>query len=136
MKTSRGFTIIELLVVIAIIAVLAAVVMVNVTSYINKGKDAAMKANMATITTAAAAFYDTNSNSTYTGLGSDSSYAAAVAAIESANGASNNVTDEIIAGAYCVETPLLGGGEWCVDSTGYVGATAVCDATTADCAAD
>ena len=36
--SKKGFTIIELLVVIAIIAVLAAIVLVNVTKYINKGK--------------------------------------------------------------------------------------------------
>ena len=48
-KFSKGFTIIELIVVIAIIAVLAGIVLVNVTSYINKGKDAAVIANMRTI---------------------------------------------------------------------------------------
>ena len=46
MQKSKGFTIIELLVVIAIIAVLAAIVLVNVTQYINKGKDAAIKGNL------------------------------------------------------------------------------------------
>ena len=38
---SKGFTIIELLVVVAIIAVLTGIVLVNVTSYITKGRDAA-----------------------------------------------------------------------------------------------
>ncbi|MGH7238408.1 MAG: prepilin-type N-terminal cleavage/methylation domain-containing protein, partial [Candidatus Saccharimonadales bacterium] len=37
-KSSPGFTIVELLVVIAIIAVLAAIVLVNVTSYVAKSK--------------------------------------------------------------------------------------------------
>lgn len=45
----KGFTIIELIVVIAIIAILASVVMVNVTQYINKSKDASIKANMDSI---------------------------------------------------------------------------------------
>ena len=63
MKTSKGFTIIELLVVIAIIAVLAAVVLVNVTQYISKGKDAAAKGNMATLLTNGAVYYDTHSDS-------------------------------------------------------------------------
>lgn len=132
MKTSKGFTIIELLVVIAIIAVLAAVVMVNVTSYISKGKDAAIKANLAQIATAAAVFYD--NNSTYTGVLADTSVAAAEAAITSAGG---TITDEVSTGvagaAYCVASTLKVSGSWCVDSTGYAGATANCDAATATC---
>ena len=43
---SKGFTIIELIVVIAIIAVLAGIVLVNVTQYINKSKDASIEADM------------------------------------------------------------------------------------------
>ena len=43
MNKSKGFTIIELIVVIAIIAILAAIVMDNVTQYINKSKDASIK---------------------------------------------------------------------------------------------
>lgn len=40
----RGFTIIELIVVIAVIAVLASIVLVSVTQYIQKSKDARLKA--------------------------------------------------------------------------------------------
>ena len=58
MQNKKGFTIIELLVVIAIIAVLAAVVLVNVTGYINKGKDAAAKGNLATLLINGALYYD------------------------------------------------------------------------------
>jgi Tfp pilus assembly protein PilE len=134
MNKNKGFTIIELIVVIAIIAVLAAIVLVNVTQYIAKGKDASIKGNMASIATIAAAYYDNNTSS-YTGLGSDAAYAAGIVAIDDANG-SGTVTDEIISGAYCVESTLNAGGSWCVDSTGYKGSTAECDATTADCAAD
>lgn len=50
-KFNRGFTIIELVVVIAIIATLAAIVLINVTGYINKGKDAARKEDMHTYQT-------------------------------------------------------------------------------------
>src|SRR5438132_2045060 len=69
-KQSKGFTIIELLVVIAIIAVLAAIVLVNVTQYIAKGKDAAAQGNLATMLTNGAVFYDdtTAGNSTYVGF--------------------------------------------------------------------
>ena len=62
MNKQKGFTIIELLVVVAIIAVLAAIVLVNVTSYITKGKDAAARGNLATALTNAAVYYDTNGN--------------------------------------------------------------------------
>ena len=39
MNKQKGFTIIELIVVIAIIAILAAIVLFNVTTYLNKGRD-------------------------------------------------------------------------------------------------
>jgi len=132
MTKSKGFTIIELIVVIAIIAVLASVVLVNVTSYINKGKDSAIKGNMASAMTTAAGYYDTNSN--YTSLATaDTTYAAVLTAM---GGAGGTVTHYEIATAYCLQSTLLGGGSWCVDSTGYKGSTANCDLTTADCAAD
>ena len=58
MQNKKGFTIIELLVVIAIIAVLAAVVLVNVTQYISKGKDAAAKGNLSSLMTSGAVYYE------------------------------------------------------------------------------
>ena len=61
-KPLTGFTIIELLIVIAIIGVLAAIVLINVTGYINKGKDAAAKGDMSTLFTNAITFYNDNSN--------------------------------------------------------------------------
>ena len=64
----KGFTIIELLVVVAIIAVLAAIVLVNVTAYINQGKNAAIKGNLATVLTNGAVFYDTNGNYNTSGI--------------------------------------------------------------------
>jgi prepilin-type N-terminal cleavage/methylation domain-containing protein len=49
MNKSKGFTIIELIVVIAIIAILASIVLVNVTSYINKAKDSAVRSDIASV---------------------------------------------------------------------------------------
>lgn len=64
MLKSKGFTIIELLVVVAIIAVLTGIVLVNVTSYISKGRDAAAQGNLSSMLTNGAVFYDTTSSFT------------------------------------------------------------------------
>ena len=65
-----GFTIIELIVVIAIIAVLSAIVMVNVTNYIAKSKDTATKGNMHSMVVNSIKYYDV-SVPIYVGLCSD-----------------------------------------------------------------
>ena len=119
MNKSKGFTIIELIVVIAIIAVLAAIVLVNVTSYINKGKDAAIKGNMAQMATQAATIYaETGSYST---LETQPNFVSAVSAITNANSAPLVGVTAITYAAYCVEATLKDATIWCVDSTGYVG---------------
>ena len=70
-------------VLVAIIAVLSAIVLVNVTSYITKGKDSAAKGNLASMQVAAATYYDTNSN--YTGWLTSSDYVKISAALTAAN---------------------------------------------------
>ncbi|MEK7124259.1 MAG: prepilin-type N-terminal cleavage/methylation domain-containing protein [Patescibacteria group bacterium] len=134
-KNSKGFTIIELLVVVAIIAVLAAIVLVNVTQYINQGKNAAIKGNMTTILTNAAVYYDTNNH--YGGFSASSGYTAPAAAADSANGASPAAvfgcdkaacafTDAPTRWCSCITllTTSTDSGQFCVDSSGYKGATA------------
>ena len=81
-KLLKGFTIIELVVVIAIIAVLSAIVMVNVTSYIAKSKDSAIKGNMRSMAVDSIKYYDV-SLPTYVGLCQDtaSGFASAYGAI-------------------------------------------------------
>lgn len=130
MKNQKGFTIIELIVVIAIIAVLAAIVLVNVTSYIAKSRDAAIKGNLATIMTNAAVYFDEQNPTTYVGFTADSTYTQPAAAIDDAG---NPVTANETSTAFCAQTTLNDGTTWCVDSTGYKGATANCDAVSADC---
>jgi prepilin-type N-terminal cleavage/methylation domain-containing protein len=71
-KPLAGFTIIELLVVIAIIGVLAAIVLINVTRYIDKGKDAAAKGDMATLLTNAITFY--NEKNSFENIKTDDDY--------------------------------------------------------------
>ncbi len=126
MKKSKGFTIIELLVVVAIIAVLASIVLVNVTSYIAKGKDAAIKGNLATIRTNAAVYYDEQTPSTYVGFttaacaSGNSGFTGPKAAIVSSGGTVDCAA--ATSSAWCAKSTLNVGGSWCVDSTGYSGA--------------
>ena len=121
MKTSKGFTIIELLVVVAIIAVLTGIVLVNVTSYINKGKDASVQGNLSTVLTNASVFYDTNGS--YTGNCASANVAAALAAADKAfdgNATANEVTDcneTASAWAACGQLKVTDS-YFCVDSTG------------------
>ncbi|MCX6721018.1 MAG: prepilin-type N-terminal cleavage/methylation domain-containing protein [Candidatus Staskawiczbacteria bacterium] len=62
MSKNKGFTIIELVVVIAIIAILAAIVIVNVSSYIAQAKDAVIKAEMSSLVTMGANYYADHGN--------------------------------------------------------------------------
>ena len=58
-SAQKGFTLIELLVVISILGVLAAVVILNVTKYMNKGKTQAGQTELANVQTAVSAYmYD------------------------------------------------------------------------------
>jgi prepilin-type N-terminal cleavage/methylation domain-containing protein len=136
MNKQKGFTIIELIVVIAIIAVLAAIVLVNVTQYIAKSRDAAIKGNMATIATNAAVWFDNQTTATFAGFTSDPTYITPAAAMTSAGATLIAPQTTATGSAFCVEAVLNDTTTWCVDSTGYKGATADCDSATADCAAD
>jgi len=117
-----GFTIIELLVVIAIIAVLASIVLVNVTQYINKGKDAAIQGNMSSIMTNAAVINDNTGN--YLTACTDATNAAAITAAKTAYGnATGNTADCNVvattgtAWAACSQLKVSDA-YFCVDSTG------------------
>jgi len=128
MRNQKGFTIIELIVVIAIIAVLAAIVLVNVTQYVAKGKNSAIKGNMASLMTNAATYFDENpgktgsdfvGNSTV-GCGTNSPIKNAV------TGAGGNLVcyGSTDSESWCATSSLLGNESaqsWCVDSTGYKG---------------
>lgn len=121
MNKQKGFTIIELIVVIAIIAVLAAIVLVNVTSYIAKGKDSAIKSNLGTIKTNAAAYYDQQTTPTYVNFVNSIMYTNPATAINQAGapvyGEYENQT------SFCAYANLASTStsQWCVDSTGYSG---------------
>ena len=133
-KKSKGFTIIELLVVVAIIAVLAAIVLVNVTGYINQGKNAAIKGNLSTILTNGAVYYDTNGN--YTNFCTNAYVTAPAAAISSSGG---TAVSFCATSAWCACSTLktttaeVAGSTFCVDSTGYKKVTQNAGACAARC---
>lgn len=143
MQNQKGFTIIELIVVIAIIAVLAGIVLVNVTSYINKGKDAAIKGNLASLLTDAAPIFDTYG--TYTNSAANSvcgtggpwatSILPALTAAGSTTTSCANTSDKWCA---CASLKNVAANQFCVDSTGYKKETASntcaqCNATNYAC---
>jgi prepilin-type N-terminal cleavage/methylation domain-containing protein len=130
MKNIKGFTIIELIVVIAIIAVLAGIVLVNVTQYINKGKDAAIKADLANLITQSTVYFSDPVNSGKKGndfIASPSAQSIMSAAGDidpsvGALGGSITKTDWV----YCqyLTTP---GKRYCVDSRGNKKEVTDCD---------
>ena len=126
---SRGFTLIELLVVIAIIGVLSAVVLASLNTARSKGNDAAIKSNLATISTQAELYYDSNSNSYGTASActtagtfvAEATIAQAISQIDSANGSGGLVTCGSSGSAYMVSSARPSGqasAYWCIDSTG------------------
>jgi prepilin-type N-terminal cleavage/methylation domain-containing protein len=128
MNKQKGFTIIELVVVIAIIAILASIVLVNVTTYINRAKDGAAVENMHALQTAAIAFAGSQSSPNYNGVKSDTEYSRVATAIGlnytltdtcTTEAACNTSTDL----AWCASIVKVGGAVYCVDSTRKVGSS-------------
>ncbi len=131
MKNNKGFTLIELLVVIAIIGILASVVLASLGSARNKGKDAAVKSQMANMRAQAELYSQANTGTgTAAGYGTASLCSAGMFNTGTDN-LSNLVSGLTTAGAtgvVCGSTPTLwsvgatlpssSSSYWCVDSTG------------------
>ena len=129
MNKQKGFTIIELIVVIAIIAVLAGIVLVNVTQYINKGKDAAIEGNLSSAMTDAAIYFDSSiSNSSSLCANTTSGFATAYNAATALNvlpaSGTHNCTGDSSSTVWMAYSQLNNKGSctttawFCVDSRG------------------
>jgi prepilin-type N-terminal cleavage/methylation domain-containing protein len=132
MQKQKGFTIIELIVVVAIIAVLAAIVLVNVTSYINKGKDAAIQGNLSSLVSRGVAYFENSAlgNGAYNTFCTHASGGAPIKlAVEATNLGGAFVCNCNTGGNACTATStkwcacstlkVSSGNTFCVDSTGY-----------------
>lgn len=127
---ARGFTLLELLVVIAIIGVLSSIVLASLNSARDKGNDVGVKANLATVVSQSALYYEQNTNSygdDNTGGGSsctaadtlfeDTTIASAVAKADADNG-TRPVRCTSTGTTFLVAAQMTNGNYWCVDSTG------------------
>ena len=147
MNKNKGFTLIELLVVIAIIGILASVVLASLSSARNKGKDTAVKSQLASMRAQAELYYSTNQDSYlgictaattvngFAGAAGDASgpglikatqeavgVVAAVQVAATDGGGTDKITCHDAADSWVVEAPLVAStvatDMYCVDATG------------------
>ena len=130
-----GFTIIELIIVITIIAILAAIVLVNVSSYMNKGKNSKIESDVANMALGENLCYYSSSLVTpsYIGCSATAKYVSQSLATDiiNLNGGTPPVIKETDM-AYCISAPLASGSLYiCTDSTGatLLTSTSICQTT-------
>jgi prepilin-type N-terminal cleavage/methylation domain-containing protein len=123
----KGFTLIELLVVIAIIGILSSVVLASLNTARNKGNDAKVKAQLASLRASAEVYYDNQTPNSYgitastctTGMFADAVVSPYLSATNLPSGATPTCQATATAYAVSITLPGVGGtNSWCVDSTG------------------
>lgn len=120
----EGFTLVELLVVISIVAILSAIAIVNLNTARNKGRNAAVKANLVTLYSAAELYYDNKGD--YDGFCDDVSIRGVTTSIQNINnfGCAEDVNPKACvdcdddADAWIVFGRLYDGKWFCVDGLG------------------
>ncbi|MCX6720931.1 MAG: prepilin-type N-terminal cleavage/methylation domain-containing protein [Candidatus Staskawiczbacteria bacterium] len=121
-SNKKGFTIIELLVAVAIIAILAVIIMVSVTTYINGAKVAKIKSDFVNIAFGMSGCFATTG--TYSGCITNPAYVSDKLRSDVVDQGGAIVITESPTTAYCAGSVLPGGGNVCIDSTGATTATA------------
>ncbi len=135
MNLKKGFTLIELLVVVAIIGILASVVLTSLNTARNKGKAASVQASVSSAR--AQAELGVDSAGTYVdGLCTSAAtggLSTLVTAATNAGGTVSTCAQNTASGtrptAWGWAITLPAGGNFCVDSTGYAGASTAAPAT-------
>lgn len=114
-ENTAGFTIIELVLVVGIIAALTSIVLNNVTGYIVKAKDVAIKASMGAILVNASTYFEINSG--YGGFCND---VITENIYDSINSFNKNCKASANRWVVCAKLniPPDGSKAWCSDSTG------------------
>lgn len=110
MQYQRGFTIIELIVVIAIIAVLATIVTASVTTYIDKSRNASIKANMGNLLTYGVMYFSDHEG-TYDSFCTD-----AAGKVQSIKAAIDAITSPDLAVCNCDTVGCASAAAWCMVS--------------------
>jgi Tfp pilus assembly protein PilE len=120
-KYSAGFTFIELLVAVAIIAVLSAIILFTIIQYIDKGKDANVKGNLAILISSGEVYYNNNQNVSgtgYDGYCDSSVVSTAESEIPKHEDTGIYCSDNESEWAACAQLFLDDGYAYCVDSRG------------------
>lgn len=123
LKRERGFTLVELLVVITIIGILTSIVTLSLNIARGKGANAAVKANLHSISAQSEVYYD-NNGGTYVDMCLDETVDAALKQASIAGtGVNSNSECQSSGLGWAAQTPFKiadSGGStfWCVDNSG------------------
>ena len=128
-NNKKGFTLIELLVVIAIIGILSGTVIVSMSGAQDSAKNARIEAGMDQLRSVAEVYRLLHGNKYSSGTNNFSTEGDGLLIKNDIAAAGGTLTVNPSATAYCMSSPLNGGGVYCMDSKGKVGTTACGEAT-------